>query len=301
MKNDSRFFWHVSALVTLFVLGNSIIILPLGNVNEFTFLAFLFSLFCGLVFYFPWSFSVEKIFNHTTENFILKLLQVLILTSVTVFSIWCGADTLLCFLQFVGKVILPETPFLFTTITFLLVIALFLTKSQVSVLKFFLVAILGVSAIILFFFVATSFNFTFRNVFLFRLPKPENLFEQAYPYLLNAALPTLILPFYNILTFKKTKFKATVSGLFCGYLLLGFCVIGTVLLFGADFAGSLDFPYSAAASTVSFGRLFTRLDGFSYFVYFICALAKITVCLHTTFLSLKKLNSILNNAKIKTL
>ena len=39
------------------------------------------------------------------------------------------------------------------------------------------------------------------------------------------------------------------------------------MLFGPTFAARIEYPYTAAVSTVSVGRLFTRMDYFSYFIY----------------------------------
>ena len=60
-------------------------------------------------------------------------------------------------------------------------------------------------------------------------------------------------------------------------MLLGITILNSVLLFGIEFSGVLDYPYSSAGSTVTFGNLFTRMDGFLYFVYLASCIVKCAV------------------------
>ena len=65
----------------------------------------------------------------------------------------------------------------------------------------------------------------------------------------------------------------------CG--LAALVLLNSVMLFGAELAGKFDYPYSAAISTISVGYLFSRMDGFSYFLGFACTLVRIGVCITT--------------------
>lgn len=296
MKKDAQFFVHTIAITALFILGNAVIILPAGNVNEFTFLAFILSLLVGILLLFPFSFLAKTVFcKSTPKNVVLKTGKILLLVFLCIFSLFTVSDAFSSFINFVKTVLLTNTPTFFITVIFAVTVLFFFLRKQEDVLKFFLICVGAVVIIILFFFLATSFDFNLRNIFVFSLPKVKDLLSQAKPYILNPALTAVILPFYTAAFFKRPRKSALFAGFFCGYILLGLCVIGSVLLLGSAFAGELPYPYSAAVSTVSIGRLFTRLDGFSYFVYFVCSLAKITVCLFVIKESLKKINSILKN------
>ena len=55
------------------------------------------------------------------------------------------------------------------------------------------------------------------------------------------------------------------------------CIAGSILLFGPNLAGELDYAYSQYISTFTVGRLFTRLDFFAYFLFFITSISKIWV------------------------
>lgn len=296
MRQNTRFFTHASVISALFILGNAVIILPTGNANEFTFLGYLAAAVLGFLLYLIVLPAAKRLFCENAaigKSKFLKAGLCLVYTFTAIFALWCAADAFGNFISFINKVILPDTPIFFTAAIFTAVVAFFATRRQEDILKFFLIAFWFVLAIILFFFVATSFKFNLRNIFVFELPKMKTLISQAKPYFFNPLIPALLLPVYNVLTFKNVRPGAAFTGLASGLILLGLCIIGSILLFGAPLAGRLPYPYSSAISTVSIGRLFSRLDGFSYFIYFACALAKITVCLFVMFSSLKRIRNIL--------
>ena len=95
------------------------------------------------------------------------------------------------------------------------------------------------------------------------------------PYIKKVTLPCFLIGvFARDNGFSK---KTAVSGAVLGNLTLAFCILNSLLLFGNKFAGRLDYPYAFAISTVTFGNLFCRLDGFAYFIYFASCLIKITL------------------------
>ncbi len=67
------------------------------------------------------------------------------------------------------------------------------------------------------------------------------------------------------------------AGVACGVLLCLVIIFDTVLSFGLPFASRLPYPYIDDISTVTAGSLFTRMDGFSYFAFFVCYLLKCAV------------------------
>ena len=98
------------------------------------------------------------------------------------------------------------------------------------------------------------------------------------------------MPIFLKFFFDDTRTKQGFSGVIIGACLLGMCILSPILLFGAQLSGQLDFPNSYAVSTVTVGRLFTRLDGFAYFVYFVSSVIKITVCISVVRESLKTID-----------
>lgn len=83
---------------------------------------------------------------------------------------------------------------------------------------------------------------------------------------------------------KKSKILAAFS---LGGGLLALSFIGTLAVFGTEFASTLQYPYYYAVSTAEFGELFYRMDGFLYALGIFSVFAKISVFILTAFLLLK--------------
>ncbi len=296
MTKNVAFSTHSTCLSALFVLGSAVVSMPVKEANEFTVIGFLIAAVSAFLFFGLISPLCKRVFTPDYSGNCVwrkKLPLGVIFLSTAVFSLWCAADTFRTFSEFANQVILPDTPDIYAVIILGFVAVFFTTRRQEDSLKFFFLAFWAVLFMVVFFFFAMLPNFEWENIWFFNITDFKTLFAQTKPYLLNPVLPMLLLPVYNSLTFKNNRSGTVFAGMTAGFVMLFVCVIGPVLLFGASFAGEVRYPYSAAVSTVSIGRLFSRLDGFSYFLYFICLLAKITTCLFVMTSCLKKINRLL--------
>ncbi len=284
--NNKAFKIHSAAVSALFILGNCIMLYPLNGADGYTFFALLVSL--GILMGGFW--AVAFIWGYFTENlFKCKWSAVPVLSAVAVFAAFIAADSFKAMIKFVKEIILPSTPMFFIALLFAATVVYFALKRQENVLKFALCFSVLVFGVIIFFFAAATENFNFRNIFIFKLPPLKVGLTQLKPYFINPVTHSFVLPVYLQFALGNYSKKTAFCGVAAGGILLGLGVLCPVLLFGAQIAGELAFPFSSAASTVSVGRLFTRLDGFAYFVYFICSLVKITVCIFVAFKALQKI------------
>ena len=71
---------------------------------------------------------------------------------------------------------------------------------------------------------------------------------------------------------------AILSVIFASLMLL-ICRLNVSFLFGESFAAALDNPYSEAVSTVNAGKLFARMEGWAYLMYYAASALRGTVCL----------------------
>ena len=292
MKSSKIFIVHFICLSALFFMGNAIIKAPGKEADEFTFLAYLITCGLGILLYFPLSLLARKIYSPSNTNSIsIKIFKASAFLIISIFSAFLIAEAFMDYVNFTKSVILSGGSTFGIIAVFLLICLFFALKRQEDILKFALLSFFAVLFLVIFFFFAAMPNYSLRNIFIFRLPDTQTLFKQSLPYFKNPVLPSLLLPFYNVLIFKEQKKSALFSGYFAGSLLLGLGILSAVLLFGTTFAGNLSFPYSSAVSTVSIGRLFTRLDGFSYFIYFSAALIRINVCIFIIYTSMKRLSA----------
>lgn len=90
-----------------------------------------------------------------------------------------------------------------------------------------------------------------------------------------------------MLTFKEIRLKTFFLGNLTGTAILFVTAVFPVLLFGTAFAARQDFPFATAVSTVSVGRLYSRLDGFYYFFVFAAAIIRAATAIFTSLMSLR--------------
>ncbi len=296
MKNKTEFFTHTTALSALYVLGNAIIVMPKSTADEFNFLGYMAASAVAFILFAAAIVLSKHLFSPRNENsgIFKKSLFSLVYFAISLFALWCLADTFKIFVLFAADTMIRQTAMSFSVIIFAAVVIYFSLKRQENILKFSLIAFFFVAAVVIFFFIACIPRYDLRNIFVFKLPKMSELAIQTKPYILNPVIPSLFLPVYNMLAFKNTRAAAEFCGLCTGLVVLGICTVGSVLIFSAEFAGELNYPYAATVSTVSFGRLFTRLDGFTYFVYFVSCTIRSTVCAFVMYKCLKKINMLLS-------
>jgi hypothetical protein len=62
-------------------------------------------------------------------------------------------------------------------------------------------------------------------------------------------------------------------------VILILCRLNVSLLLGDSLVLKVEYPYSEAVSTVSAGKLFARLEGWAYLMYYTAAATRVSVCL----------------------
>lgn len=72
---------------------------------------------------------------------------------------------------------------------------------------------------------------------------------------------------------------AVLYGVTGGTTLLLVCFLHVLLLFGNDFGGRQTYPYAAAVSTITAGKLFFRMEGFAYMMYFSACALRVALCI----------------------
>lgn len=260
MDNKKIYSKHFIMLSILFVLGNACITAPLKNANEYNFLAFMIAAViavavCFIAYFIP----INKI----------------TIVPLWVLAFYCIGDAFITFVRFINTNLLPHSPRFLIALPLVLTLLYITFQKSGTLFKFSLLCGLLAVVVIIFFFASTLKDFKVKNIYIYSLPSIGSLCEQTFPYLKSIALPVVLLAVFGRQEGEK-KSTALLGAIF-GILTFGICLLNSVLLFGIELSGTLDFPYSSAGSTVTFGYLFTRLDGFLYFVYFATCLIKCAV------------------------
>lgn len=260
MNKLKPFSHHFVWLSALYILGSGIIILPSQNADKLTFLgfviAFLFSILLTVLVY---NFSFLKY--------------------PTIFlALYFAGETLIIFLNFISNTLLKNNQNFWILLLFLAPLLYFCRRKSGQILNFSLICGVVCGLLLIFFFFATIKDFNPENIYIYSFPKVKSLLNQAIPYIKSVTLPIAVLALFA--KQQKASMPVAIAGVCVGSALLLICIFNSILLFGTQMAGEFNYPYAMAISTVTFGNLFSRLDGFSYFIYFVTALIKITVCVN---------------------
>ncbi len=295
MENKA-FKYHKIALWVMFIMSSAVISLPVKGANEFTFLAFLVSALIMLLIWLVFDVFCEFLKDLTNKKAI-KFLTVLLLLVLAVYTAFLGANTFKETISFISQVILPKTKKWIIVVIFGSIVAYCAFKGQKSLMKLALICSMVVVSSVLFFFFASLENYTLNNIFIFKFPTLKELFSQMKPYLQRFIFPIIVLLAFSRLNLKEKGRAVGLVRLIIAVMGTAFCVLMPLLLFGTKLSGRLDFPFISAVSTVTVGSLFTRLDGFAYFVLFISSVLKIVVCILVEYVSFKELNRLIKRTE----
>ncbi len=264
MENKLYYTKHFVMLSVLFVLGNACITAPVKTADKYNFFVFLVSCVIGVIFAFTGYFiPVNK----------LTLIPIYLLCFFTL------GDSLISFIKFISDNLLPDTSRFFILLPFVLILVYLGFKRTDTLFKFSLICGFLSAVVIVFFFLATFKDFDFENIYIKKLPDLDKLYFQIGFYFRSLIIPAALLGVFA--RAEGIKKKTLLCGLGLGFLCLAVTILNSVLLFGIEFSGALKYPYSSAGSTVTFGNLFTRLDGFLYFVYSATCTVKCTLAIFT--------------------
>lgn len=296
MNKKVTFTPHIVALFAFYILGNGILILPAFGTNEFNFIAYIAAVVLMLLMYLLTEFIEEKVAIKDGSSVVLKIVCLFLFSAVAVLSLFIAAESFSSLLRFVSEVILLAVPKFFIAIILAITVLYFSVKRTENLLKFSLLSMLFSMVVVLFFFIVQVDKFDLRNIFIFRLPKIHELSNQLKIYLRNPIMHIVVLPFFLKQNLLVINTKNRIFSILMGGILLGISILLPILLFGAELSGDLDYPFINAVSTVTVGRLFTRLDGFAYYVCFVSVLIKITVCIKVAWGSISKINRVIDKS-----
>ena len=285
MKSKTNYSLHIAFLTAIFTLSNAIITLPFSTANDKTFLGFIIAFFVALginillvVFLSSKDFSNSLIFK-----FLYCLLLLLVLFEVL--------RSFALFVGFASETILPSVSSVIIGAVFLLCIIYTFTKHNSVILKFSLFAFFIAAILIVIFFILSSKEYRADNIFLLSFPDISEVIKQSYYCFVGVFLPVPLGFLWQKGELGKVNKKASIIGFCLGGIFLTLTFLNTLLLFDADVSARLEFPYASAISTVTVGYLFSRMDGFSYFIYFACVLVKTVVLLGTARTLIKHIKS----------
>ncbi len=278
IAGDSKSFIYLIAAV---LIGESVISHPLtGNIGND-----LLGTFCGLIF----AAAVTFILKWRTDKIKSPRLyvQAVGLTAVAIFSLLSFIICIMRFSEYAARVMLDITSVVLPLLSFGALAVFAATKATKTLLKLSAVLFfLSAASLILTFAFSVPFIET-KYLLIYKAPEAEGFLYSFFRVGGTALLVSLPLLFIG----KEVKLSRFVWGFILGGGGIALCLINTLGIFGAEFAATLNFPYSYAVSTASVGKIFSRMDVFLYCVCFFTCLIKCSVCVSTAQKALKKLGS----------
>ena len=287
MRKTTVFYTHFLSLSAFFILGGSISEIPVVY-NKNTTASFLLTLGMGAVFTVFILFLDEFALNCKKNTPPFQAVRIIILVSVSVYSLFVLADTLTSFFNLLKNVMLSRN-FMGSVLFLAVCLFYFFARRQEDILKFSLITFLASFTVLLGFAVFLIPNYRFENLALKEIPQFKNIFSQSFFSFKKIFLPVIVLVFYKNFVFPVSHKSAMFSGIIMGSCILLFCVLCPILIFGTEFCEEIAFPLNSALSTLSTGRLFGRMDAFVYLIYIVSTLLKSAVCFFVSITALKTL------------
>lgn len=258
---------HIFSLFALFMCGNAIITLPFFNTKSPFVTLFITAIISALLVV----FSVEVIKFAQKNKFSFFALRIFI----GLLAIFGAITTIFDYVSFVSKIQLPQANIILLVIAMIIITIFFALCSGSAFLKYCLFTGVFFVAIVVILFVCGIKHFDFSHV----STTSDTNFAMIFLRLFSGVSAPVLLMFLQ----NKVYTKVMVSGAVFGFCLVFLCLAQSILTLGAT---PVSYPYIKAVSVISTGSLFTRLDGLVYFLFFVSAIVKITVCIKT--LTLKR-------------
>lgn len=288
MNFVKNYYLHIFSVLCLTVLGEALIYVPYKTANVYSFLGFALAAVLGILFIFLLSVLLPQKETITSKKGVKRSFLNIILVLLAFGCILSALLSLKAFLDFSAQVLLPRAHQFIPFFIIVLTLLFFGYVKSSAILKFSLISALPVLIIIFILFILCIPSMKLINISVFTLPPLTDLIKSAYPYFIRVfltAAPAII--FAKSLS-GNIKKGSIILGAAFGALLLSLIFLQSMLILGTG-VNSFDFPYISAIGTLTFGNLFTRLDGFVYFLFFVCALIKSAVSIHAAKYLLKLL------------
>ncbi len=281
-ETSAGVFHHPVALIGLFILGNLIISFPKGqgqNEGLTGFLACLLIslLLCVVTARLPSCTPAfgTRMLADCKHRVWAKLLTVLLLA----FCFICYANCCLDYIRLVDEVRLPQTHTVVIAVLFLALTAFFAQMHRQMTDIFCLVSLLAV-VLIAVGMLLLSLPDMDSELFVSGLGiSASGTFRQGLSFYVHSfgqlIFPILYIGFQD----RKSAFFCQTRGLLCGGGVFLICLLQVLFLLGSGVLNRVSFPYAAATGSITLGNAYSRMDGWTYYLYFVCSFLKASVIL----------------------
>ena len=264
---------HIFSLCALSVLGNAIILMPFLKSGGLSSILISAVLTICIILLMTW------LAKRWQKN---KFIFFIVFVFIGIVAIYSAATTFLDYVGFLKSAQMPSASIYLLAAVLLGVVVVFVLSSTSAIYKYcLLVAIIG-ALMIAICFVGGIRNFDF-SILKEEFFKPNFHIKDFLRFFSSLA----VIPFFVSLKLKDFSANPIFLSASTGFLVLILCLFQCALTL--NYSSDTAYPYLKAVGVISSGSLFTRLDGFVYFLFFITSLIKITICIKTIFVTVSRL------------
>lgn len=261
---------HGICLIAVFILGNTLLTFPSGSDAKSGIYALILALIPSLLFFGIYAKLSEGNSSSLIEGKAGSVVAIPLLLIALFGIVMCCRDYTL----FIDTMRLPNTSlYVITGIFVALGFLLGLAPKKVLYL-FSLLSLIVSSAVLLIMLIFSVPNI--KGEYLGYVLKPDipAIFRQGAGIFIHSLGQCVLLIF--LLDGGKKSVSQQYLGLGFGTALLGLSFFNVLTVLGS-ITTRLSYPYISVAEMVTFGRGYSRMEGLSYAVYFLCALIKTSV------------------------
>ncbi len=291
MKKD---FKHSVCLIAVFLIGNMIISFPKGEGQRASLWGFVLCLAVSLLLVLFYAYLQS---NNNFSQAIFKNVGALSTICFVFFCLLCLFCYVVCCKEYI---VLVDTLRLQNTSRFLIapifiLLTLLLATSKTKIFKSFSLVSFCVVLICSIFMFALSVSQAKPHLFYSNLP--FNLGQtatQALTYFIHSFGQIIIVLLFIGKKDRASSKRLLLLGISAGSAVFFICLLQVLFHLGPFVTQLLDFPYAAATGSVTAAKSYSRLDGFTYYIYFVCSLIKASVILCCVLRIAKSVNKYLS-------
>ena len=278
MENEKTFYKHSIALLAVFVFGNIIISFPKGEGRHQGFWGYLACFAVSVAF--SWLYAYlhsKKVFNLESIN--CKALKNAFIISFIIFAALCYFICCKDYVDLIDEVRLPQTSAIIIAVIFIALTALIASLNKKIIYLFAVPAIIFLSLVTVITFILSIPNFNLKLLINNLNFNFGDFAKQGLTFFIHSFGQIIIFAFFLGNRQYKTAKKIHLYGVFLGCILLLVCLLNVVLVLGTIVIDSFDYPYATVTGIIMLGKAYSRMDGLTYYIYFICSLIKASVIL----------------------
>ena len=261
---------HEICMYAAFIFGIGAIIFPQKNADKTNVIAFLISAAFSVLLLFAFNTLLKSTFKNANN----KILNAVFFILVIIIALYVATNSAKIYTDFVSNRMLPFSSRWAIAFIFLTVCAVLSACDMRVLLKFSLLTLVFSLLIVSVMFALSYKDFNLENISVLGFPDFKKTLMQSLSYLESLILPIFLMPIIKQSISPEDKNESLYLGCILGLLMLVTVILNSLLIFGVNTAGKMQYPYCDALSTVTLSKLFTRMDGFSYFLYFSGALIR---------------------------